>query len=75
MDVHDIVQEVVTKITPKGTKKCKGKMVVCEALKITEKRKKVKGKGKKERYTQLNGELQRTAVRDRKTLLGEQCEK
>ena len=73
MDVHDIVQEVVTKITPKGKKKCKGKMVVCEALKITEKRKKVKGKGKKERYTHLNADFQRIASRDKKAFLSDQC--
>jgi len=35
----------------------------------------VKGKGEKERYTQLNAELQKIAVRDGKTLLGEQCKK
>ena len=35
----------------------------------------MKGKGEKERYTQLNAELQKIAVRDEKTLLGEQCKK
>ena len=74
MEVHDTVQEVVTKITPKK-KKYKGKVLVWEALKITEKRRKVKGKGEKERYTQLNKELQRITVRDSKTLLGEECKK
>ena len=48
-------------------------MVVCEALKITEKRKKVKGKGKKERYTHLNAEFQRRARRHKKAFLSDQC--
>ena len=34
---------------------------------------KVKGKGEKERYTQLNAELQRTARRDKEAFLNEQC--
>ena len=37
------------------------------------KRKKVKGKGKKERYTHLNAELQRIARRDKKAFLSDQC--
>ena len=36
-------------------------------------RKEVKGKGERERYTQLNAEFQRTAKRDKKALLNEQC--
>ena len=39
-----------------------------EALKIAEKRRDVKGKGVKERYTHLNAEFQRIARRDKKTL-------
>ena len=42
----------------------KGKMVVWEALQIAEKRREAKGKGEKERYTQLNAEFQRIARRD-----------
>ena len=41
-----------------------------EALKIAEKRK-AKGKGKRERYTQLNAEFQRIAKRDKKAFLSE----
>jgi len=37
-----------------------------EAIQIAEKRRKVKGKGKKERYTHLNGEFQRIERRDKK---------
>ena len=44
----------------------KGKMVVEEALQIAEKRRKMKGKGEKERYTHLNAEFQRIARRDMK---------
>ena len=39
-----------------------------EALQIAEKRREVKGKGEKERYTHLNAEFQRTARRDKKAL-------
>ena len=37
-----------------------------EALQIAEKRREVKGKREKERYTQLNAEFQRTTRRDKK---------
>ena len=44
-----------------------------EALQIAEKIREVKGKGEKKRYTQLNAEFQRTAGRDKKAFLNEQC--
>ena len=44
-----------------------------EAFPITEKRREVKGKGEKERYAHLNAEFQRTARRDKKAFLSEQC--
>ena len=44
-----------------------------EALQIAEKRREVKGKGEKERYTHLNAEFQRIARRDKKAFLSEQC--
>ena len=44
-----------------------------EALQIAEKKKRLKGKGEKERYTHLNAEFQRIARRDKKTFLSEQC--
>ena len=44
-----------------------------EALQIAEERRKVTGKGKRERYTQLNAEFQRIARRDKKIFLNEQC--
>ena len=44
-----------------------------EALQIAEKRREVKIKGERERYTQLNAEFQRTARRDKKAFLSDQC--
>ena len=44
-----------------------------EALQIAEKRREVKGKGEKERYTPLNAEFQRVAKRDEKAFLSDQC--
>ena len=46
-----------------------------EALQIAEKRRGAKGKGEKERYTHLNAESQRTARRDKKAFLSDQCKK
>ena len=43
-----------------------------KALQIAEKRREVKGKGEKERYTHLNVEFQRVARRDKKTFLSDQ---
>ena len=56
MEVHNIVQEVVTKSTPKK-RKCKKAKWLAEALQIAEKRRKVEGKGESERYTHLNAEF------------------
>jgi len=44
-----------------------------EALQIAEKRRDVKGKGEKERYTHLNAEFQEITRRDKKAFLGDQC--
>ena len=44
-----------------------------EALQIAVKRREAKGKGEKERYTYLNAEFQRTARRDKKAFLSDQC--
>ena len=48
-------------------------MVSEEALQIAEKRREVKGKGEKERYTHLNAVFQRIARRDKKAFLSDQC--
>ena len=42
-------------------------------LQIAEKRKEVKGKGEKERRTHFNADFQRTARRDKKVFLSDQC--
>ena len=44
-----------------------------EALQIAEKRNEAKGKGEKEKYIHLNAKFQRTARRDKKAFLREQC--
>ena len=50
----------------------KGKMSE-EDLQIAVKRREVKSKGEKERYSHLNTELQRLARRDKKAFLSDQC--
>ena len=56
-EVHDILQEVGIKTISKK-KKCKeAKWLSEEVLQIAEKRREVKGKGEKERYTHLNAEF------------------
>ena len=69
MEIHDIAQEAVIKIIPKKTKCKKTKWLSEEALQIAVKRKEVKSKGGKERYSHLNAELQRIARRDKKGFL------
>ena len=44
-----------------------------EALQIAVKRREVKSKGEKERYTHLNAEFQRKGWRDQKAFLSDQC--
>ena len=44
-----------------------------EALQIAEERREVKSKGERERYIQLNAELQRIARKDNKAFLNERC--
>ena len=51
----------------------KAKWLSEEALKIAMKRREVKSKGEKERYTHLNAEFQRIARRDKKAFLGDHC--
>jgi len=72
-EVRDTVKEAVIKTIPKKKKCKKAKRLSDEALQIAEKRRKTKGKKEKERYTHLNAELQRTAKRDEKALLSDQC--
>ena len=73
MEVCDIVQEAVIKTIPKKKKCKKAKWLSEEALQIAVKRREVKIKGEKERYTHLNAEFQRRARRDKKAFLSDQC--
>ena len=73
MEVRDIVQEAVIKTIPKKKKCKKAKWLFEAALQIAEKRGEAKGKGEKERYTHLNAEFQRIAMRDKKAFLNDQC--
>ena len=61
MEVCDILQKVVIKTIPKKKKCKKAKWLFEEALQIAVKRREVKNKGEKYRYTHLNAELQRIA--------------
>ena len=73
-EVHDIVQEAVIKNIPKKNKcKKKAKWLLEEELQIALKRREVKSKGEKERYTHLNAEFQRIARRDKKAFPSDQC--
>ena len=73
MEVCNTVQETVTKAIPKKNKCSKAKCLSEEDLQIAERRREVKVKGEKERYIHLNAEFQRTARRDKKAFLSEQC--
>ena len=66
MEVCDIVQETGIKTIPMEKKCKKEKWLSEEALQRAVKRREVKNKGEKERYTHLNAEFQR---RDKKTFL------
>ena len=63
MEVCDTVQEAVIKTIPKKKKCKKAKWLSQEALQIAEKGREAKGKGEKERYTHLNADFQRIAMR------------
>ena len=73
MELHDIVQETGIKTIPMEKKCKKAKWLSEEALQIAVKRREVKGKGEKERYTNLNAEFQRITRRDNKAFLSDQC--
>ena len=72
-EVHDIVQETGIKTIPKKKKCKKAKWLSAKALQIAAKRRDVKGKGEKGRYSHLNAEFQRIARRDKKAFLSDQC--
>ena len=72
-EVRDIVQETGIKTIPKKKKFKKAKWLSEEALQITVKRREMKSKGEKERYSHLNAEFQRIARRDKKAFFSDQC--
>ena len=74
-EVRDIVQETGIKTTPMEKKCKKAKWLSEEALLIAVKRREEKSQGEKERYKHLNAEFQRTARRDKKAFLSDQCRK
>ena len=72
-EVCNTVQVTATETSPKE-KKCKeAKWLSAEALQIAERKREVKAKGEKERYTHFNAEFQRIAKRDKKAFLNDQC--
>ena len=73
-DVRDIVKKTEIKTIPTEKKGKKAKWLSGEALQIAVKRREVKSKGEKERYTHLNAEFQRIARRDKKAFLSNQCQ-
>ena len=72
MEVRDIVQETGSKTIPKKNKCKKSKWLLEEDLQIAVKRREMKSKGEKERYTHLNAEFQKMARRDMRAFLSEQ---
>ena len=72
MEGHNIVQEVVTKTIPKKKKCKKAKSLSETALQIAEERREAKGKGEKERCSQMNAEFPRISRRDKEAFLSEQ---
>ena len=70
--VRDIVELTGIKTIPKKKKCKKANWLSEEALKIAVKRREVKSKGEKERYTNLNAEFQRIARRNKKDFFSDQ---
>ena len=73
MELCDIVQETGSKTIPRKKNCKKAKWLSEEALQIAVKGREVKNKGEKERYNHLNAKFQRTARRDKKAFLSDQC--
>ena len=72
MEIHNIVQEAVTKTISNKNKCKKAKQLSEEALQIAEKRREAKCKGEKERYTHLNVKFQRMARKEKKAFQKQQ---
>ena len=69
MEVCNVVQKAVTKTIAKKKKCEKAKWLPEETLQIAEERREVKGKGERERYTQLNAEFQKNSKESQEGLL------
>ena len=72
-EVREVVQETGIKNIPIEKKCKKPKWLAGEGLQIAVKSREVKSKGEKERYKHLKAEFQRTARRDKKAFLSNQC--
>ena len=68
-----IAPEAVTKTFQKKKKCKKAKCLSEESLHMAEERREVRRKGERERYTQLNAEIQGTTRRNKKAFFNEQC--
>ena len=73
MEVINTVKEAVIKIISKKKKCKKVKWLSEEALRIAMKRREVKSKGEKERYTPFNTEFKRITRKDKKAFVRDQC--
>ena len=74
-EVHDIVQEAMIKTIPKKKKCKKAKRLSEGALQTADKRREMKGKEERERYTHVNAALQRLSRRNKKAFLSEKSKK
>ena len=72
-EVYYIIQETGIKTMPMEKKCKKAKWLSGEALQIAVKRREAKSKEEKERHSHLNAEFQRTARRDKRAFLSDQC--
>ena len=72
-EVRDIVQEAGIKTVPMEKKFTKAKWLSEEASQIAVKRREMKSKGEKKRYSYLNAEFQRIARKDKKAFISDQC--
>ena len=73
MEIHNTVQEAVTKLITKKKKWKKANWLNEGALQRPEERREVKSKGEREKYTWLKTEFQKLVRRDKKTFWNEQC--
>ena len=72
-EIFEIAQKTGIKTIPKKKKCKKPKWLSEKALQIAVKKREVKGKGEKERYTHLNAEFQRITRSNKKAFFSDQC--